>query len=70
VRAGGAGIPAFFSPAGVGTEVATGKEMREFNGKTYLLEQWLRADFSIVKAWKGDTAGTLCIKAQPGISIP
>lgn len=59
VRAGGAGIPAFFTPAGVGTEVATGKETREFEGKTYLLEQWLRADFAIVKAWKGDTAGNL-----------
>jgi 3-oxoacid CoA-transferase subunit A len=59
VRAGGAGIPAFFTPAGVGTEVAHGKETREFEGKTYLLEQWLRADFAIVKAWKGDTAGNL-----------
>jgi 3-oxoacid CoA-transferase subunit A len=59
VRAGGAGIPAFFTPAGVGTEVAEGKETREFDGKTYLLESWLKADFSIVKAWKGDTAGNL-----------
>ncbi len=59
VRAGGAGIPAFFTPAGVGTEVAQGKETREFDGKLYLLERWLRADFSIVKAWKGDTAGNL-----------
>jgi 3-oxoacid CoA-transferase subunit A len=59
VRAGGAGIPAFFTPAGVGTEVATGKEVREFHGKKYLLEAWLRADFSIVKAWKGDTTGNL-----------
>jgi 3-oxoacid CoA-transferase/3-oxoacid CoA-transferase subunit A len=59
VRAGGAGIPAFFTPAGVGTEVATGKEVREFHGKPHLLEQWLRADFAIVKAWKGDTAGNL-----------
>ncbi|MGC4020528.1 MAG: CoA transferase subunit A [Cyclobacteriaceae bacterium] len=58
-RAGGAGIPAFFTPAGVGTEVAAGKETREFDGKTYLMEQWLRADFSIVKAWKGDTSGNL-----------
>ena len=59
VRAGGAGIPAFFTPAGVGTEVAIGKEVREFNGKPHLLEQWLRADFAIVKAWKGDTTGNL-----------
>lgn len=62
VRAGGAGIPAFFTPAGVGTEVAEGKETREFEGKTYLLESWLKADFSIVKAWKGDTAGNLIFK--------
>jgi len=59
VRAGGAGIPAFYTPAGYGTEVALGKETREFEGKMYLMEQWLRADFSIVKAWKGDTAGNL-----------
>lgn len=59
VRAGGAGIPAFFTPAGVGTEVAQGKETREFDGKLYLMERWLRADFSIVKAWRGDTAGNL-----------
>jgi 3-oxoacid CoA-transferase/3-oxoacid CoA-transferase subunit A len=59
IRAGGAGIPAFFTPAGVGTEVAEGKETREFDGKMYLMEQWLRADFSLVKAWKGDTAGNL-----------
>ncbi|MBS1558698.1 MAG: CoA transferase subunit A [Bacteroidetes bacterium] len=58
-RAGGAGIPAFFTPAGVGTEVAEGKETRIFDGKTYLMEHWLRADFSIVKAWKGDYAGNL-----------
>jgi 3-oxoacid CoA-transferase A subunit len=62
VRAGGAGIPAFFTPAGVGTEVAEGKEVREFNGKKYLLESWLRADFSIVKAWKGDTSGNLVFR--------
>ena len=59
VRAGGAGIPAFFTPAGVGTEVAQGKETRTFDGKVYLMEQWLRADFSLVKAWKGDTLGNL-----------
>ncbi len=61
-RAGGAGIPAFYTPAGYGTEVAVGKEVREFNNKKYLLEHWLRADFSIVKAWKGDTAGNLVYK--------
>jgi 3-oxoacid CoA-transferase subunit A len=59
IRAGGAGIPAFFTPTGYGTEVAEGKEVRAFHGKKYLLEQWLRADFSIVKAWRGDTAGNL-----------
>ena len=58
-RAGGAGIPAFFTPAGYGTEVAEGKETREFHGKQYIMESWLRADFSIVKAWKGDTMGNL-----------
>jgi 3-oxoacid CoA-transferase A subunit len=62
IRAGGAGIPAFFTPAGVGTEVAEGKEIREFDGKMYLMERWLRADFSIVKAWKGDTSGNLVFK--------
>ncbi len=62
IRAGGAGIPAFYTPAGYGTEVAQGKEVREFEGKMYLMEQWLRADFSIVKAWKGDTAGNLIYK--------
>jgi 3-oxoacid CoA-transferase A subunit len=59
VRAGGAGIPAFFTPAGVGTEVAEGKETRVFDGKTYLMEKWLKADFAIVKAWKGDYSGNL-----------
>ena len=62
VRAGGAGIPAFFTPAGVGTEVAIGKETRDFHGKVYLMEEWLRADFSIVKAWKGDSSGNLIYK--------
>jgi 3-oxoacid CoA-transferase A subunit len=62
-RAGGAGIPAFFTPAGYGTEVAEGKEVREFNGKMYLMESWLRADFSLIKAWKGDTHGNLIYKA-------
>ena len=58
-RAGGAGIPAFYTPAGYGTEVGAGKEAREFNGKMYLLETGLRADFALVKAWRGDTAGNL-----------
>jgi len=58
-RAGGSGIPAFFTPAGYGTEVAEGKETREFHGKMYVMEQWLRADFSLVKAWKGDSEGNL-----------
>jgi 3-oxoacid CoA-transferase A subunit len=62
IRAGGAGIPAFFTPAGVGTEVAEGKEIREFNGKLYLMETALIADFALVKAWKGDTAGNLIFK--------
>ena len=61
-RAGGAGIPAFFTPAGYGTEVGEGKEVREFNGKPHILEQALLADFAIVKAWKGDTAGNLIYK--------
>lgn len=59
IRAGGAGIPAFYTPAGAGTLVADGKETRDFNGKLYLLESWLRADFALVKAWKGDTQGNL-----------
>ena len=62
IRAGGAGIPAFFTPAGVGTEVAEGKEIRDFDGKKYLLESWLKADFTIIKAWKGDAAGNLIFK--------
>jgi 3-oxoacid CoA-transferase subunit A len=56
------GIPAFFTPAGYGTEVALGKETREFNGKMHVLEHAFQADFSIVKAWKGDTAGNLIFK--------
>jgi len=59
VRAGGAGIPAFFTPAGAGTLVAEGKETRTFDGRPYLLESWLRADYALVKAWKGDRAGNL-----------
>lgn len=62
IRAGGAGIPAFFTPAGFGTEVAQNKETREFEGKMYLMERWLKADFALVKAWKGDTAGNLIYK--------
>jgi len=61
-RAAGAGIPAFYTPAGFGTEVADGKESREFNGKMYLLEKAFEADFAIVKAWKGDTLGNLIFK--------
>ncbi len=61
-RAGGAGIPAFFTPAGHGTEVAEGKEVREFNGKPHILESALTADFAFVKAWKGDAAGNLIFK--------
>ena len=61
-RAGGAGIPAFFTPAGYGTEVAEGKETREFHGKMYVMEEWLRADFALVKAWKGDKNGNLIFK--------
>jgi 3-oxoacid CoA-transferase subunit A len=59
IRAGGAGIPAYYTPAGVGTVVAEGKETREFDGKTYLLERALTADFALVKAWRGDRAGNL-----------
>lgn len=62
-RAGGAGIPAFFTPAGFGTEVAEGKEVREYNGKPHILESALTADFAFVKAWKGDTHGNLIYKA-------
>ena len=62
-RAGGAGIPAFYTPAGFGTEVAEGKEVREFNGKPHILEHALHADYAIVKAWKGDTEGNLVFKA-------
>ena len=61
-RAGGAGIPAFFTPAGYGTEIADGKEVRIFNGKPHILEMALTADFAIVKAWKGDTEGNLIYK--------
>lgn len=59
IRAGGAGIPAFYTPAGVGTPIADGKETKIFNGKEYLLEESLIADFSLVRAWKGDKMGNL-----------
>jgi 3-oxoacid CoA-transferase subunit A len=62
IRAGGAGIPAFYVPAGYGTEVGNGKESREFDGKMHLLEFALKADFAVVKAWKGDTEGNLIYK--------
>ena len=61
-RAAGSGIPAFYTPAGVDTEISDGKEIREFNGKKYLLEKAFKADFSIIKAWKGDSAGNLVYK--------
>lgn len=59
IRAGGAGIPAFYTPAGCGTSIAEGKEVRTFNGKDYLLETALTADFALIKAWRGDTIGNL-----------
>jgi 3-oxoacid CoA-transferase subunit A len=59
IRAGGAGIPAFYTPTGVGTVIAENKETREFEGRTYLMEHALKADFSLVKAWKGDKWGNL-----------
>ena len=59
IRAGGAGIPAFFTPAGVGTLIAEGKEVREFNGKEYILEESLTADFSLIRAYKADKMGNL-----------
>lgn len=62
IRAGGAGIPAFYTPAGVGTEIAEGRETREFNGKEYLLEEALVADVSLVRAWKADKMGNLVFR--------
>ncbi len=59
IRAGGAGIPAFYTRTGVGTVVAEGKPTQDFDGETYLMERWLKADLSIVKAWKADKAGNL-----------
>lgn len=61
-RAGGAGIPAFYTPAGYGTEVAEGKETREFDGKQYVLERGATSDFALVKAWKGDRLGNLVFR--------
>ncbi len=63
LRAGTAGIPAFFTPAGYGTEVAQGKEVREFYGKMYVMEHWIKGDFAIIKAWKGDAMGNLIYRA-------
>jgi len=62
IRAGGAGIPAFFTKTGVGTIVADGKELREFHGETYVMETGLTADLAIIKAWKGDKAGNLIFR--------
>lgn len=62
IRAGGAGIPAFYTPTGVGTQVAEGKEVRQFNGRRYVLEHGLTADLSIIKAWKADAAGNLVFR--------
>src|SRR6478672_5956359 len=62
LRAGGAGIPAFYTPTGVGTLVAEGKDVREFDGRPYVLERSLKADFSIVKAWRGDPMGNLIFR--------
>ena len=62
IQMAGMGIPAFFTPAGYGTEVQQGKEIREFNGKMYLMEHALHADFALVKAWKGDTSGNLVFR--------
>src|SRR5699024_8898926 len=62
IRAGGAGIPAFYTPSGVGTPIAEGREVREFNGKEYLLEEGLTADYSLIRAWKADTHGNLVFR--------
>jgi 3-oxoacid CoA-transferase subunit A len=59
IRAGGAGIPAFFTPTGVGTLVAEGKEVREFDGRPYVMERGIRGEYALVKAWKGDAHGNL-----------
>ncbi|WP_291907766.1 CoA transferase subunit A [Chitinophaga sp. CB10] len=71
IQMAGMGIPAFFTPAGYGTEIAEGKEVRVFDGKHYLMEMALHADFSIVKAWKGDTMGNLVFrKTTRNYSVP
>ncbi|HEY6249029.1 MAG TPA: CoA transferase subunit A [Candidatus Angelobacter sp.] len=62
IRAGGAGIPAFFTPTGVGTVVAEGKEVREFDGRPYVMERALRADFALIRAWKADRWGNLVFR--------
>lgn len=62
IRAGGAGIPAFYTPSGVGTPIAEGREVREFNGQEYLLEEGLTADYSLIRAWKADTHGNLVFR--------
>ncbi|MFN3454542.1 MAG: CoA transferase subunit A, partial [Pseudobdellovibrio sp.] len=62
LRAGGAGIPAFYTPTGVGTKIADGKEIRQFNGRDYVLEKGIVGDFAFVKAWKGDKFGNLIFK--------
>jgi len=62
IRAGGAGIPAFFTKTGVGTVVAEGKDVREFDGEAYVMERWLRADLALIKAWKADAAGNLVFR--------
>src|SRR5215467_4867358 len=62
IRAGGAGIPAFFTPTGVGTMVAEGKEVREFDGRPYVMERALRADFALIRAWKADRWGNLVFR--------
>src|ERR1017187_3574220 len=70
IRAAGAGIPAFFTPTGVGTIVAEGKETREFDGRPYVMERWLKADFAFVRAWKGDRMGNLVYrKTAPKVTI-
>lgn len=71
IQMAGMGIPAFFTPAGYGTEIAEGKEIREFNGKMHLMEHALYADFALVKAWKGDTLGNLVFrKSTRNFSVP
>lgn len=71
IQMAGMGIPAFYTPAGYGTEIAEGKEIREFNGKMHLMEHALYADFALVKAWKGDTLGNLVFrKSTRNFSVP